>query len=509
MFDDLLNFDVSGANVNKATVRDLIKNSPDFNKFLQHDPHANLIANANRYGAAKAHEDFLGADGSRVSHILDLMEENNEITPEEKTLLAADLKDANDQLTGKYQRIDNKGYNWLLNSVSFLTMISSLGLAPVASIPEIATLIFHRNPQAFGTLKEFTKTFFKEVAASANEIATKLSGGRIPMAQYTHREALRKQGYLLESQGAAARAGAEISPGRAHMAQMFFKITGLTALTNAQRATALMMSDTVIESWVDQAVLHKDKNNALYQEAYEALLDLGVDPEFMVGYKENYHGISEVNPDLAGNLDDQYNAMLDIAKRKFTDQHITNPLKLNRPKFYSDPRFRLVTMFKGFISTFTSTILKIMGQDVVQGSNAARKRALTAASGMIALAFFSNALRSSLKGQERDEDEWEKFKRALMQSGVPGVFGLPVELLFNARRSETGRLISEKGSVFSQAADAAAAISPQLGYVDKAIGAVESAASGSANTDRDIAKLTPVNPFKDIFERLQYEKEKR
>ena len=63
--------------------------------------------------------------------------------------------------------------------------------------------------------------------------------------------------------------------------------------------------------------------------------------------------------------------------------------------------------------------------------------------------------------------------------------------------------------MFSQAADAAAAISPQLGYVDKAIGAVESIAAGSANADRDIAKLTPVNPFKDRFDRLEYVKEKR
>lgn len=98
--------------------------------------------------------------------------------------------------------------------------------------------------------------------------------------------------------------------------------------------------------------------NKLYNDAVEQLLRLNIDPDFMIDFKERSHGLHGTEPTAAEK--DQYQAMVDDGSRQFVQLAVAMPQKLNRPKFYSDPRYKLFTTLQGYISTFTSTILPVI-----------------------------------------------------------------------------------------------------------------------------------------------------
>ena len=102
-------------------------------------------------------------------------------------------------------------------------MIAALPLAAVSSLTESALVIFS-SPKPLEAAWTMSRLTAQEFLAMGNEALNTLSNGRIPMRQYLHREMLRKSGYLLETQGAAARLGAEASPTQSWMVQKFFKL---------------------------------------------------------------------------------------------------------------------------------------------------------------------------------------------------------------------------------------------------------------------------------------------
>jgi hypothetical protein len=335
------------------------------------------------------------------------------------------------------------------------------------------------------------------------------------MKAYKHREMLRKSGYLLETQGAAARLGVDSSPTQARFVQKFFKINGLTSLTNIQRTTALIMAEDAVEHWVDQAVLQKGINNRLYTEAHNNLSFLGVDPELMIAHKENYHGLSgsAFNANVIAENEKRYLEQLEVAKTRFVDQRVAQPFKGNRPEFYSDPRLRLFTMFQGFISTFTANILPMLyGQAFSTNSlPKARVQAITTMAAMIAFTYFSQNLKDALKGKEEEDDlpPFKEFVRTMYGSGLVGTAERPISALLPlyGNNSDLGNAVDGMlGNTAGAITDSIIGESPQLAYLDNGVGIFSDAlADDNSRLTRNLLKATPANVFKNWFAPIEKE----
>jgi len=507
--NSLLNLSKPSTASAKSNTKGYAQYNKAFNEFLHADITDNIQANAVKFGNTRANMEYIGAGGSKLSKALDLMRANGEIDDVEKAELAEGLSNFLDQIAGEYNRVDNPSYNAALNNVSFMTMVAALPLAAVSSLTESALVIFS-SPKPLEAAWVMSQTAAKEFVAISNEALNSLSNGRIPMQSYLHREQLRKAGYLLETQGAAARQGVDSSPSQARFVQKFFKINGLTSLTNIQRATSLQLAEDAIEHWVDQALLQKGINNRLYTEAYNNLSYLGVNPDVMINYKENYHNMNVPSPlqlVTRAITAEQYLEQLEVAKNRFVDQRVAQPFKGNRPEFYSDPRLRLFTMFQGFISTFTANILPILyGQAFSTNSlPKARIQAITTMASMIAFTYFAQNLKDLLKGKDEDDDlpPFKEFLRTMYGSGLVGTAERPLTALMPLYGSSSalGNSVDKLlGTTAGAITDSIIGESPQLAYLDNGVGMFSDAlADDNSRLSRNILKATPANVFKNWF----------
>lgn len=516
--DDALNTLLNLAKGNKKTkssAKFYAQYKDSFNEFLHADISDNIQANAVKFGNTRANQEYIGSNGSKLSKALDLMSANGEIDADQKAELANDLSNFLEQVAGEYNRVDNRMYNTALNNISFLTMIAALPLAAISSLTESALVVFS-SPKPMQAAWVMSQVTAKEFIAISNEALNSLSNGRIPMQSYLHREQLRKAGYLLETQGAAARLGAEASPSQARFVQKFFKINGLTSLTNIQRATGLQLAEDAIEHWVDQAVLQKGVNNRLYTEAHNNLSFLGVNPDLMINYKEDYHKITVPNRNVArvkAITKEKYLEQVEVAKNNFVDQRVAQPFKGNRPAFYSDPRFRLFTMFQGFISTFTANILPTLyGQAFSTNSlPKARVQAMTTMAAMIAFTYFAQNLKDLLKGKD-EEDELPPFKefvRTMYGTGLIGTAERPLNAIMPlyGNSSSLGTSVDKMlGNTAGAITDSVIGESPQLDYIDNGLGMFFDALEGdNSNIARNAVKATPANVFKNWFTPIKEE----
>jgi len=501
----------------KGAVKKYAQYKDVFNEYLMSNIMDNVQANAVKFGNVKANIDYIGENGSIISKGLDLMKANNEVDSEEKAKLAYELDKFLQQISGEYHRVDNRMYNTAVNNVSLLSMVSMLPMAAISSLTESALVIFS-SPRPLYAAWKMSQFTAKEFVAIANEGLTALSNGRIPMKDYFHREMLRKSGYLLETQGAAARLGVDSSPSQARFVQSFFKVNGLTSLTNIQRVTALVMAEDAVNHWVDQAVLQKGVNNRLYTEAYDNLSFLGVNPEIMIEHKESYHGLNDSLNSVIGSLsmadrEKLYLEQMEVAKTRFVDQRVIQPFKGNRPEFYSDPRFRLFTMFQGFISTFTANVLPMLyGQAFSKNSlPEARVKAITTMAAMIAFTYFAQNLKDALKGKDEDDDlpPFKEFLRTLYGSGLVGTVERPLTAIMPlyGNNSDTGKLIEAMlGPTAGAVTDSVIGESPQLSYVDNFVGIFSDAmGDDQSRIPRDLLKATPANVFKNWLAPMEKE----
>jgi len=504
----------------QAKTQATLENMPGAEKFLDDNIFNNVVNNANKFAAQEIENKYLGDGGSKLARLLDLAFDNGEITADEKAEIARGLKDYYDQLKGNYKRIDNKAYQSFVNNISFMTMLTALPLAAISSIVEIGYVLFQNNPKPMATALKMAQLSVKEMQATMNEGLTQLSNGRIPMKEYTHRAQIRSLGFMLDAQAPAARQGAELSPMQAMFGATFFKMSGLTGLTNLQRATRAAMADDAVNHWVDQLATHKGAGNKFEAEARDQLTNLGVDPEYFLERRMLHKAMLEQNMDPVKTReifeDPDYINQLENAKLRFVDSAIAMPDVGNRPKFYNDSRYKLFTQFQGYISTATAVLLPVMynnlgGKDKLPK---ARLQSLQTIASLLALSFLAQSMKDGAKmafaddeAKERKEDyltEWQKFIRAVYGSGVIGVLERPIDAivpLYGERGTFTGNKLSKVfGQVVRTPVDTIISEAPGLSYVDSVFKAGESTMTGSSNAARNILKVTPyVAPFKDWF----------
>ena len=510
--------DVSG-NYNPQTTLESI---PGAEAFIENNIFTNIVTNATKIAAESVEADYFGKNGKKLASLLDSAFDAGEINENEKIEIAGKLLDYYKQVKGNYKRVDSKAYRSFVNNISFLTMLTALPLAAVQSLVEIGFVLYQNNPKSMATALKMSSLAAKEIQATMNEGLTTLSNGKIPMKDYTHRRELRSLGYLLDQQAPAARQGAELSPLQSMFGAAFFKASGLTGLTNLQRATRLSMAEDTVHHWLDQLVTHEGTGNKFENEANDQLSRLGVDSQYLIKAHELHRQMVDVEGYKRHVADriftsEEYVANMDRAKIRFIDSAIVMPAVANRPKYYQDSRFKLFTQFQGYISGATAVLLPIMygnlgGQDKLPK---ARVDALKTIASLLALSFLAYSIKDSAKVLFADDEtkkrkeeyltDWQKFIRTIYGSGAIGVLERPIDAimpLYGQRSTFTGRAAAGIfGDLIRTPVNTVVSESPGLSWLDSGFGAVEALVTDDPNTLRKFAKITPYfGPFADSIQ---------
>jgi hypothetical protein len=218
-----------------------------------------------------------------------------------------------------------------------------------------------------------------------------------------------------------------------------------------------------------------DTFNAEEMDAYTSLADLGIDVEYLVelvmdvdnasrsllldgtkvdlltldensnlddknlailaAIKKRHPGNMSLDETLEAmnELQDNINEQLETAIYRFVNERVQNPQAANRPLFFQDPHYQLLTQFNGFISTFTAVVIPKMYNNYLRKGNPQMKyNTFALIVLMIALGGASQYLKDFLKFGKPSPylDGVGYAQRALYSSGVLGQYERVVDYMY-------------------------------------------------------------------------------
>ena len=191
-------------------------------------------------------------------------------------------------------------------------------------------------------------------------------------------------------------------------------------------------SNVQFDQWLDillsdaDLVLEKDQEGKL-------ILDRGRPVPIKV-----YDDVRQSAKRLASNLD--------LARSNFVDQALVNPDPGKRPPMYSDGRTRLLFMFQGYLSQFSSQIAKPILMDLAgKGAPSAQINAAAVMLTATALAFLGQAFKDEIK--YGDKPAWlsdaQYIQRGIMASGLLGQTERIFNFMFPLYQSEEDTLANK------------------------------------------------------------------
>jgi len=132
-------------------------------------------------------------------------------------------------------------------------------------------------------------------------------------------------------------------------------------------------------------------------------------------------------------LQSDINDQIETAIYKFVNERIQNPQASNRPLFFQDPHYQLLTQFNGFISTFTANVVpKLWNAGLRKGNPKVKYDTFVLIVTMIALGGASQYLKDLLKFGEPSPylDGIGYTQRAIYSSGVLGQYERVADLAY-------------------------------------------------------------------------------
>jgi hypothetical protein len=438
----------------KAEVEKAINNpeiKAKFAQYMSQDLLDNAYTLAAKGSAVATNKQFIGKDGSKLATLLQDSLNKGEITEQEASFMAREIKDFLDMRAGKYNPITNEYARGALNLVNFLSTVTSLPLAAVSSTVEFAQVYRNLNsPQSIKATRILLNTFGKEFGSLFKELGE--SFGMKNSTASKHRRELSEAGFLRE--GGIGTRNDILSGYFQKWTEGFFKVTGLTSITAITRHAKLSIAADAINHWVDVAQGKGTFTPQQIQDAKEHLIRIGVDLDFM----------TSIDKDTPQN-EQRVLANLQAGAYNFVNEAVVVPSQLNRPKFYSDPYLRLFTQFQGYTSTFTATTLpRLLGDLGKKGSDDQRNAAATIAM-MFALSMLALYIKDMIKYNEHPPKwlkEDKEFQRLIGQVGLLGT-GQRVWDSVSPMFGGDKKANSVLGQVYNQLSDQ----SPQLAFINK------------------------------------------
>jgi len=448
-------FDITKGGVSPSSqkVRQMhISDRPEFDKFLEQNIFKNMGDASREAARFQAHRKFIGKDSKYLNKMLGKVrtELQETMSPEEaeKMLkkIAYDLRNVLNAESGNYKRINNETLKQSQKYLTLLTTLQGLANAAFSSMPEMAMIpvgvsrdVLVQNSATQGYLfGSAVGAWMRNLAVTARvakpredletfldkKIASVRSRGEADprYVYYTNmKKMLKETGFKAQETGAATTTGVqETNEMTRGLTDAFFKANFLHDQQDMHRMMRLsFFNDFLIEKLdlIEAGMGNTDTVGVA--EAKHMLRELGI----------SLHTIGPIASKLKSGIplsdteSTKYKSQFLNGAANFVNQAIPLPNAFNRPLFYSDPRFALLTQFNGFTSTFTANQLPMLWDQVKGKSSKGLTYGTFAAMGsMLALAFISQGIKDELKYGETSPylTDAQKIQRAVYSSGLLG-----------------------------------------------------------------------------------------
>ena len=501
-------FDVTKAGVSPSfqKARELhISDRPAFDEFLEQNIFKNMSDASRESSRFQAHRKFLGKDSRYLNRMLvDVREDlGKTMKPEDADKLlheiAFDLRNVINAESGNYKRIQNETLKQGQKYLTLLTTLQGLANAAFSSMPEMAMIpmgvpreILVQNSATQGYLfGSAVGAWMRNLAVTARLAnprpdletfldkriaAVRSKGSKDPRYMfYTNmKEFLKESGFKSQETGAATTTGVqetnELTKG---MADAFFKANFLHDQQDMHRMMRLSFFNDFLIDKLDLIESNVGKVDTIgVAEAKHMLRELGIPLSTIQPLAQKLKRGEKLTVDE----EQKYKREFLNGATNFVNQAIPLPNAFNRPLFYSDPRFALLTQFNGFTSTFTANQLPMLWDQIRGKSSKGLTYGTFATVGsMLALSFMSHGIKDELKYGERSPylTDAQRVQRAIYSSGLLGTtervigsqFVLP---LYDSSSHNAGEFVWD-----NMAGEAAA-----TGTIERAYGMVSSAVEG-------------------------------
>ena len=480
--------------------------------FFESDIFANIATAAKSAARYSTQMEYVGKDAEIISHLLNKMQAEG-VSDADVNKVASDVKDILEAMAGNYKRPTTEMGKKLMRfqkNVMFWMTLSALPLATFSSLPEMAMTqgaltseqIYGKN----GSIRTFAAEAVAAFLPALKKVENETDEGILKIVTRSKgQEVFQQVGLGQWEVGAATTSGVSMaSEGRQQMMQAFFRAIGLTQWTDYTRSVRGAMAFDFI-SYNSKLVAMRDlgytKATREAQEAEQKLRSLGIPVEQFAELMYQY----ELYGDIAMDTEVKkqfWEQTITEASYNFINQAVALPGAANRPLIYQDPRFALFTQFQGFISTFTANQLPRMWNDYVKrGTPTMRYNTFVLMATMIALGFFAQGIKDSIKFDDDDDegtlgnpylDKPEYIRRGVMASGLFGTSERVIDMfapIYGQRSNGVG------GWLYNQTTGE----SPTVGYVARGGEAALKLAQGDVEGALyNTLKMSPgIGPFTD------------
>jgi len=292
---------------------------------------------------------------------------------------------------------------------------------------------------------------------------------------------------------------------------LFVRIIGLEAQTDALRLGALSVASDVMLTHLsllkgmdpaerDVAFatgkgLTKEQQQAVtelqkYGMNINAVLDLLDEAPDLNPLSRNF----VENPDFSSDAMKYLNENIKTALSNFVDSKVVNPQAHNLPKYFHDPRLRLVTAMGRFMAAAHAVILPRLYRDYIMNGNAGmRYQAFSVIVSTIIVGQLMNMLKDMLSYGEDNpyvKTKLKKAQRALNASGLLGQFEKVTDKLSPLYPNSGPSIMNDPvGWGTSQVTG----LSPQAAWANKAIGgAIDVSMGNTAKGVKSMVRAAPV-----------------
>ena len=189
---------------------------------------------------------------------------------------------------------------------------------------------------------------------------------------------------------------------------------------------------------LDQSNLSQEEKNIFLKERLDslesqyddvrkdALADMG-DPDSM-SLDESIALIEQIK-----DMEQEINDEVETALYRFVNERVQLPQAANRPLFFQDPHYQIMTQFNGFISTFTANVIpKLYNSNLRKGTVKVKYDTFALMVMMIALGGASQYLKDLIKFGKPSPymDMTGYIQRAMYSSGVLGQYERLVDIAY-------------------------------------------------------------------------------
>jgi len=398
--------------------------------------------------------------------------------------IAATVRNSVDTQRGRYKAIKSQALKKAQDNVTFFNTLTQLDTSMLASLPELALVMVGAayNKGLINVIRQGAGDVFKHYAGTARTAKLRLKGASMTdpdlkdvmptpriLRQFDGKKIDSKKDITIEDinmnrltfyggQYGTAHHGVlgavdidasayQASRFKLWVLESFFRMNGLKFLTDGARVARLAIANDAIFNDLEiiQGFYTPGKlNSNLANDAFERLRELNIDPikaarqfekvnqEIKLLQQKKTKGFL---PEDGGKLDSKvlheyifknhaelYNTLED-ARISFVDNALARPTSVDRPLWYSNPHFRLLTQYQGFLSTFTAHIIPKLYKRAKKADPTLRYQTFAVAATMLALAFLGQEAKDQWKFGHHSpyvDTNLKTAQRAVSASGLLG-----------------------------------------------------------------------------------------